>query len=467
MADSSASWWLAAALIVVSAAVASAQTKDQTAPAEPIQRGIETPLDKCDSSGQAQTVYLNGTSMIGLRSCWDADRRNGSFRVLSDLYAQWTLRRIDQGNAPREYQRERKGAIERLFVGRDRSFVGSIRIDMHDPDQTMIIPLVAFGYQGKVGKGQSWVTDVIGDDQSLPFFRIGPSSSATITVTAKSTDDMEVRATSSVLSALRAIGSIVTPGGSLLTSLNRNSLNQASNTVDNALSNIWSETIDEHEVTGRQLSEWYETSGFTIEVVVPSFVRTGANRDDPAKTTVRRYALQLSCPRFSIFDAAVACRRGERAADQPTFPGANSGSASTEFRDTVTRMKTAVTAQQILNFPLAQGKTLAQFLSDQSWYTEFLRMVDEPPPAAVSGGAGPPKPEKARTIRDYTALCRRIVDTLYGAGLNNFDARLGLWAAIAGSADFVGLTDKFQENTGCTTLLPTAGGAGWTFKASG
>lgn len=434
-----------------------------------------TPLGE-ETGAKPITDSRSGTAMIGLVNCWSADTNNASYRALTDLYAHWTLERVDTTTAIRRYRLEDKPAILRLLVGRDRSFISSIRIDMHDPDQTATIPLVAFGYQGKVGKGQSWTTDVINDDQSQPYFRIGPSTSATITVSAKSADDVEVRTTGVILNTLRSISAIVTPGGSLLTILNREPLNQASTAVDNALSDIWSKVKDERQISGRQLSEWYEGAGFLIEVDIPDYVKTERPKDaqetkgplgaKPEAITKRVYWLRLSCPRYSIFDPALACNNNRTTA-RPTQPDQAAGVTSRYFTTIAGPMSKRVTIQQILNFPLAQGKTLSQFLSDHAWYTQFLRMGDPAKPATDSSVPTPANTkEQSRTDNDYAGLCSQIVDALYGVGLSSFDARIGLWATITGSADFVGIRSYFSGIPQCTELLPEgANGTRWKYPA--
>lgn len=401
--------------------------------------------------------YKSGTSMVSISSCWRADTSNNSYRVLNDLYAHWTIKRIDNSTATRDYDGEKRPALLRLFFGRNRSFVGLIKIDMRDPDQTFTIPLVNFGYQGKVGKGESWSTEVVSDDQSQPFFRIGPSTSAIIAVTARSANDVEVRASSAILSTLRSITTIVSPGGSLITSLNREPLKQASSAIDNALSSIWSQRIEERQVSGRQLSEWYERASFLIEIDVPNYVKSKPDGSGgPPKLIKRTYRLQLSCPRYSMFDAKPACESDETDLKmRPTQELGRPGYQSDAFLAAVAPLYRRVSTEQIINYPLAQGKTLAQFLSDHAWYTQFLRMGDAS--ATESPEIAKPKTSadaRVRTSNDYASLCSQIVDALYGAGLSAFDARLGLWAVISGSSDFVGISHNFREIPQCQRLLP-------------
>lgn len=260
-----------------------------------------------------------------------------------------------------------------------------------------------------------------------------------------------------------------------MTVLNREPLNQASTAVDNALSDIWSKVKDERQISGRQLSEWYEGAGFLVEVDIPDYVKTDATKDrtadagKPGPVTKRVYWLRLSCPRYSIFDPALACQRSTSdPAGQPTQPDKASGVTSDYFQSEVASLiGKRVSTQQILNFPLAQGKTLSQFLSDHPWYTQFLRMGDPVKSAEDAAGnlvAATASKQQSRSNNDYAGLCSQIVDALYGVGLSAFDAKLGLWATINGSSDFVGIRSNFSDIPQCTELLPEGSKGGrWTF----
>jgi hypothetical protein len=91
------------------------------------------------------------------------------------------------------------------------------------------------------------------------------------------------------------------------------------------------------------------------------------------------------------------------------------------------------------------------------------------PVTVVDSGDGKPATattqKQSRTNNDYSTLCSQIVDALYGVGLSSFDARMGLWATINGSSDFVGIRSNFAARPQCQELLPEGGsGERWRFK---
>ncbi len=452
------------------------------------------PFSDSEISGGNRIEARDGTEMVGLYSCWLADEDNDTVQDLTDLYAHWSVRQLRSAKQlPRSYRRESKSPILRLFVGHDLSVISSLRIDLRDPETTFVIPLANFAYQGRAGKGQSWSTDLVSDDQTQAFFRISALTSARIVLTAKASRAIEVQAAGTVLNALRDISSLVSPGAALITSLNRESIQQTSRALDSALSSIWSESIGETTGTARQLSERYPGARFIIQLTVPAFVKgrlSPGEKPDPEARFTRWYELTLSCPRRSIFSSEVACER--RSADSSARA--------------LTALRSRVTAQQVINFRIAAGKTVQQYLSDQDWYARFLRKGDKAPgnetqsassttgakgnnsttnPARLqealrtdeSGGQEAPvapatqaatsygaETTSARSESDYAALCNSIVNVLYAAGLSRLDAQIGLWGVVTGSPDFVGIEAYFQKNPRCPQLLPLAGTDGaWKF----
>lgn len=461
-------------------------------------RGQNVPQHNCDFPQSADLTANNtketrdGTAMVGIYSCWPAREDDNNGNDLADFYAHWSIRELPKAErTARNYGQESKPAIVRLFVGRDLSMVGSLRIDMKDPDTTFVVPLANFSYQGVVGKGQTWSTNLVADDQSLPFFRIAPTSSARIGVTAKSTSALQVQAASTVLNVLRDLSSLAAPGGALVTTLNRDSIQQTSRTLDNALSSIWGQSQEENFSSARQLSEWYPGARFIIQLTIPHFARGSDRRDANGRKIkgsplTRWYELSLSCPRRSIFSSYTNCNEN------------TVGAAAIALKV----LRTRVNAQQVLNTKVSTGTSIQQYVATHDWYARFLRGGDKeigndrqqeaaaaPVPAAatiatqlappatdgtetVAAAAAPPTPSlpaksngkstdtaKAaeRTQSDYSALCSSIVNSLYTIGLSRLDSEIGLWAIITGSPDFVGIQPKFQGNTNCSRLLPLAG----------
>lgn len=528
---------LTAAMIgLVTPSVSIAQAIKPTPPTAP---AIETPATKQNNVGvntayekqhEAPCAYsdkdivenrvlepLDSTDMVGLYPCWLADEDEGKSRDLSDYYTHWSIRHIrnPKGSA-RGYQYETRDKFLRLIIGRDLSMLATLRIEMRDPDTTIVLPLVSYGYQGRAGKPEFWSTELTGDNQSSSFFRIESSTSANINLKASSTNAVEVRAGGTIISALTGIASIANPGTGLLTNLNKDSIQQTSKALDNALSNIWSNSRAEVQSSGRALSEWKPGVRYILKVTIPGWVRPKSY--DRSKTKdeqrfVRWYELTLSCPRLSVFSSTQYCNAGsdlqaERAIKERAL------------RD----LRNTVSAEQVINFKLSSGKRLQEHLASFDWYGRFLRLAGSPggkpketsapadskavenensaditstvpeqdakiklpaPPAGDKADAAPPiaalpngpqpaiqKPDTQSTVRtrldaDYASLCNSIVNELYAVGLSKIDSQIGLWAIISASSDFVGTAADFNGNATCTRRLPLAGYKDvWWFASS-
>lgn len=444
-------------------------------------RPVHTANDTCkfDNVDQAHIPETrNGTEMVGIHSCWTADEDDDRSTDLNDFYAHWSVRELPlTPPLPRIYKKESKSALLRLFVGRDLSVVSSLRIDLHDPDTSFVVPLASFSYEGRVGKGQNWSTNLVSDDQSLGFFRISPTTSAKVSVTAKSTTTLQVQAASTVLGVLRDLSTIASPGGALVTTLNRDAIRQTATTLDNALSSIWGQNREESHTSARQLSEWQPGARFIVQLSMPGHIKTATSSTAPPQILTRWYEVSLSCPRRSIFSSVAECdvRTPAKAAI------------------VLEALAGRISAQQVLNLKVTGGTTLQQFVSDHDWYSRFLRSGDNEPgngdqktkPEAAAAAevqtteaalteavvateaapAAPPTPptkgnepvaQGTRSVSDYSALCSSIVNALYSIGLSRLDAQIGLWAIVSGSSDFVGIQPKFQSNQRCTSLLPLA-----------
>lgn len=451
----------------------------------------------------------DATDMVGMFPCWEADEDNEQSRDLNGFYAHWSIRQIrGPTTRPRGYPLEARSKILRLFVGRDLSVLSSLRIEMRDPDTTIVVPLAHFGYQGRAGKPELWTTELVGDNQSSTFFRIEPNTTANIVLKADSTNAVEVKAAGTVLDALTRIASIANAGTGLLTTLNKDSIQQTSRALDNALSSIWSNSQGEEQASGRMLSEWYPGARYILKVSFPGWVRPSSYDRTKLKSDqrfVRWYELTLSCPRYSIFNSDQACG-SQSETEQNGRAAADSGITSA-----LAKLKTRIAPEQVINFRLSSGKKLQEHLASFDWYGRFLRLAGSPTSQKVpvkkepalqaqllseNGGTGagggdapapgappPPatdpqtpttteKPVTAESIRtrgdqDYAALCNSIVNELYAVGLSRLDAQIGLWAVISGSSDFVGTVVDFQTNTTCRHQLPAAGTSGiWWFISS-
>lgn len=442
---------------------------------------------------------------IGTADCWVADVGNDKHFYLNDLYARWTIAQVDHGKSPlvRDYRSETPSFIDRLFIGRTRSSVVTVKIKMLEPDIEFTVPLLTIDYNGKIGQRRSFVTTLISSTMSLTDFRLSPNSSVEIEANSRITSETDVHVTGVVLGALGNALSIAAPGSSLLTSVNREQVKNLSAAYDSALSNLFSRTIAESTTTGRLLSEWYPGSSMLVSVDIADAVRTKGDRGPDGKplATPRRlwFRLTLTCPRPSIFDTANVCEIGNaddrnlralinspnRKDGRPTKPElivGRPGFESEQYKALVSQLAERISSHQVLNFRMGSGKSLRQFLTEQEWFISLSKKMVQPKPKVVENASKvavssetleKPSPEsqgiKADTDQqDLTSginaadeFCEAVVEKLYSAGLSHLDSEIGLWAVASGIPDFAPSRSIFSAAPGCVAHLP---GKQWKFS---
>lgn len=441
------------------------------------------------------------TETIGVLDCWEADVGNDKHYYLNDLYARWVIEEIGARGTPlvRDYRAETPPFVERIFVGHTRGTVTSVKIKMHDPDIDFTIPLLSVDYNGKVGQGQAFVTNLLTSDMSLPDFRLSPNSSVSIEATSRITNEVDVHATGIVLGTLKDALSIAAPGSSLLTSINREQVQKVSGAYDAALSNLLSRTIAESTTTGRLMSEWYPGASVLVSIDVPAKIRTTGQVLESKKTkaTLRRlwFRLTLTCPRLSIFDTVSVCETdgGEDKNLRVLINSPNRkpsgtvngvvgqpGHDSPQYQAAVTDLAQRVTPHQVLNFRMGDSKSLRQFMTEQEWFISLSKKMVQPDEGVTTIASQVVATEaegSANTVREQQTLanqraalspstaaaeefCTAVVEKLYSAGLSQLDSEIGLWAIATGIPDFATSRDIFAAANGCRNRLP---GNGWSF----
>lgn len=453
------------------------------------------------------------SEIVGVTSCWDAKVDNDKLFFLNDLYSRWVVEELPLGQGPelvRDYRAEKSSPIVRFFVGKSRGAVMIAKIKMRDPDVEFTVPLITVDYDGRSGQGQAFVTAMTMSEMGLPDFRISPNSSVSIEASARVTSDVDVQAAGVVLAAVRDALSIAAPGGSLLTSINRDQVQRVSSAYDSAVSKLLSTTISESSSSGRLISEWFPGASIIVSVDVPSAIKT--LRRAPARRLLFR--ISMACPRLSVFDPMTVCQTGKAENDarnmrllinSPYYVAGTDrqrnrtgrpGMMSEQYRLAVQDIGERVHAHQVLSFRLGVGKTLRQYLTEQEWFISLSKKMVSPEPEtkavvdqaafseetkpnatlgqtaaadtprgtktmATSISAGAKKLSEANRAADE--FCEAVVDKLFAAGLSRLDSQIGLWAIVTGVPDFVASRNYFRNGPGCRAHLP---GQSWSYAES-
>lgn len=445
------------------------------------QQPPEIPVDKIPDSRRLSEV-------VGVYECWQAKVDNDQFFHLNDLYGRWVVELVDDDGDVRDYNKERHSWVSRFFMGRSRGVVTSVRIRMRDPDIEFNLPLVAVDYSGQSKQGEAFVTSLTGSDMSLPDIRLSSNSSVTIEAVARVADEVDIQPTGLVLSAVRDSLAVAAPGGSLLTSINREQVQRVSSAYDAALSRLLSTSITESMSAGRLMSEWFPGASIFVAIYLPEKIRTSrwSSNEELAATIGRRrklvYRISMTCPRLTVFDVMNACQKGSesrqpfspdlrtliRRTDAPTDPG-HPGFDGFDYQSAVQLLNKRVSPYQVLNFRLGVGKTLRQYLSDQEGFltlskdlltisADELRVTADFAKKDEASTATFPAESNASKAADR--FCAAVFDRLYSAGLSRLDSQIGLWAVVTGVSDFAPYRSVFQRAPVCLDNLP---GFGWRY----
>lgn len=470
-----------------------------------------TPTEQCETVADGRLV----SGIVDVRECWPSNLGDEEQYYLNDLYTRWVVEDVSGnfGAMVRDYKRERRSPLERFFLGKTRNTTITVKIHMRDPDVDFTLPLLVVDYSGKRGEGQVFTTTLTRSDMGLADFRITPTTSANIETSARSSSELDVQATGMVLGTLRDALAIVSPGSSLLTSINREQIQKTSTAYDAALSRLLSSTVSETITSGRLLSEWHAGNKVLVSVTVPRSVRTLENQNDPDSQQVgtRRltFKIGMTCPRLSAFDTLSVCEVMDGsvpvlvAPGYPSAPESDSAAGgwpgwdSNRYKVAVGKLRGRLSPQQVLSFRLAQNKTLRQFLTEQEWFLSLSKTIvtvrpsvnvaaakeaeKRPPdtgadeqarPAPVlaeapAAGNGPQQAsqELQDSVKSANELCQAITEKLYSAGLSRLDSSIGLWAAITGMSDFSNARGVFQNAPACRSNMPVGPAKGrWRFE---
>lgn len=303
--------------------------------------------------------------------------------------------------AARQYGRERSGP-ERLVIGRSRSLAlqANVQVTGQSGFNTNV-PLIAASYHANKDDAETWITDIASDVVASPYFRVDPR--ATMSVTAKLTLAEEVSSTAVkvLLTLAREIAQIAVPQSALVTTLTKDKLDQQAKTLDNAIGNLFSLSVAEGRVNARDLINWDPSRGFLITLHFPDLKETptGGLRYFHLGT----WSVNLSFPRPSVFSKVeIVCDPSQRSCDQIRQTG-----IALAFKE--------VTPESILNSTIAENLTIEQYLMRQDWFSQAVGLDNN----FLSN------PNQARQF------CDKVVNSLFGLGLNSMDAHAGLWAVLA------------------------------------
>ena len=362
----------------------------------------------------------------------------GAPRNLSELYTRIEVE-TDRATAgggeaepdnPRAYDKERRSALARLLANKTITITTLARADLNDPDLSISLPLYSISHSSVRGVGEVFVTDFMSSHVQAPLFRIRPNTSITIHMNTKISSDVKSQGAATVLKAVQTAVSIAAPTSTILTTLSKSDLSNASKAVDTALSGLFSQDLTEDIELGRLADSWTPSAQVEVDGRVPAgLVRT--EQETRADKDIGAWHIRLSCPRPSYFDPRDLCSHVDGDPDGARFHPERLA----ELQADIARQ---ASDSSILEESLSAQVTIQAFIQTQSWFTAFLGKKD-------------------RTSDDTRAFCTNALSTLYAAGLNRFDASLVL-RAMAGQMPGIATLKKDEavSDANCGFLVDRA-----------
>lgn len=402
---------------------------------------------------------------IWIDDCWtvsdDGLHAQSDLHNLSDLYSKWLVRLDLKESSPgfyRNYIDEQRSRLRRLFSGKSRSTIVALKLTTANPTIDLTVPLMTLSYEGKVGNGESFISSLTQSNEDQPYFRLTAATATNATISAKVTSDVESRFAVSVLGFVQNALKIAAPQSTLLTAINKDESSKAVTALDSTLGRLASQSTSENTTVGRLVEHWNDGSKLRVRIHVPTtmaptasgFPEHSGRGANEALNNWLVFRLELSCPRYSMFSDRDICDASKTVVTD--------GSIDSGRDKTVNSLRRWLSAQQVLDFPLASGVTIRQHLAGKDWFSRYLRLA----PAADTQKApadGPAalKPAKAQepTPIEQTAFCESVVNELHSVGLSTLDAKLGLWAIALGSGDLGDSRRLLDGNAVCVALLPS------------
>jgi hypothetical protein len=153
----------------------------------------------------------------------------------------------------RDYGRERRGWYKRWFAHKLVGKVLTVSALVKPLGVSATRTLTSVG-RDSGGKGEVWNTSIDNDQIILPYFRTDSNANVELTVKFASTREYDMGGASLAVDLARRAATLITPSAALVTTLNKERFNQASNFVDSTIAGILKVAINEELRRGVRLT---------------------------------------------------------------------------------------------------------------------------------------------------------------------------------------------------------------------
>jgi hypothetical protein len=332
----------------------------------------------------------------------------------------------------RRYSDEDRGLWRRAFIGRTLSRVLTVKATVEGPNFSTSRPLASASQVSNRTDGEVWDTELSGDRLLTRYFRIGPMTTVSLEFRVNTTASIDSTITSDVLEIIKSGVALAAPTSSLVTTLNEDRFTQASDFVDDSVSRVFGEAMNESAITDVRLNRELET--LLLTEVSARFPGAQGRMSRAPQQAVGSWAVRMDTPIVSIFSAVPYV------APQDTAPAAHCASVAEGPTRQACAAFEGISPHTILGFEVGDDTNLMQsLLGDTAVQTAMKALADASTDAARAGAAH--------------TLCNAIAGHVEGLGFNRFDEAAAVWAfARAGSTSTVSAAALLKDATVCAAV---------------
>ena len=297
------------------------------------------------------------------------------------------------------------------------------------------VPLLTLDHVSNSTAGEAFTRLVSHLAQSFPFFlvrRDGGNTVVSVQFSLKANDSVTSSAAGTALSVAQNVARLVSPESAVVTTLTQQSTKDVAAAIDQAVSRLFTTSIDEEHLLDEDIGRWPPDGGATVELRIPGV--EGDWTSAPADKSVGTWTIRFAAPKPSIFSDIEICDTGAPAAG---------GRCRGDYMTAATDAEKAVSPDEVLSFQLINGAqslgTVATYLKQKDWYTAALSGF------ATTGGVS------AGTVGQF---CRSIKSSITDLALNAVDAGIVADAVRRGLSLPKSVTDLMKTTPECAVKYP-------------
>jgi len=357
----------------------------------------------------------------------------------------------------RDYGREARFWWQRWFLGRVNTRSAVLKLSLPSANLQATSVLIALSQESTRQAGEQFVTDATFQDVATPLFVIGPNTVIEGLYEMKVSYDVSSDAVGATLETVSQALTAFSPGADLLNDLTRDGVNEAASFIDQSVSNVLGQTLTERGHFSHSIDDWLNGQEAIVDIYLPEHATRRIAAITPGDIRkIGQWRIAFDLPRYSMMTPASDCTWGnDSKLDCRAVP------ATLEERaDRMAGFVGALTAEQVLSYPLAENVTVSSQLRNETWFPPAqttLREAVETQATAAATAAASPSPaaqsalDGADTAQQSAAetFCRQTLASADAMGLNGIDAHLTLWASLHMADIAPGARDAVLDNTAC------------------